>query len=294
MPQVTTAPPAHRSPFNIVAQAARAADRSAERAGVEVRALTDIETLREAAALLVAVWGRTPEGVPMNSEVMRSLIHAGGLVSGAYDPSGALAGVAVLGRGRARAGYSYLAGIRPGGTDSGVGFALKQHQRAWALQADIDTIEWTFDPLVSRNARFNLTKLGAVVRVYEPAFYGRMSDAINGDDPADRLVASWQLASARVVAASEHTLPETRMPAADTIVIERGEGPDGDDAWIDAGEHVWCRVPRDIVAVRADDPARASAWREAVRQRLEPALQQGFVAVDFSRDGWYHLSKEER
>ena len=36
------------------------------------------------------------------------------------------------------------------------------------------------------------------------------------------------------------------------------------------------------------------AFAQALRGEAQTALQQGFVAVDFSRDGWYHLSKEER
>ena len=41
---------------------------------------------------------------------------------------------------------------------------------------------WTFDPLVSRNARFNLTKLGAHAVEYLPDFYGAMEDGINSND----------------------------------------------------------------------------------------------------------------
>ena len=45
-------------------------------------------------------------------------------------------------------------------------FALKQHQRAWALSQGIREVTWTFDPLVRGNARFNLVKLGAVAVSY--------------------------------------------------------------------------------------------------------------------------------
>ena len=90
---------------------------------------------------------------------------AGGYISGAYagdELIGASAGF--LGR---RAGelhlHSHISGVIAARQSRHVGVALKQHQRAWALARGIDSIEWTFDPLVRRNAFFNLVKLGAEV-----------------------------------------------------------------------------------------------------------------------------------
>ena len=77
----------------------------------------------------------------------------------------------------------------------GVGFALKQHQRAWGLDRDLSEMTWTFDPLVSRNARFNLTKLGAHASEYAVDFYGPMMGEMNANDQSDRLVAVWPLTS---------------------------------------------------------------------------------------------------
>ena len=76
-----------------------------------------------------------------------------------------------------------------------VGYALKLHQRAWALQRGIATITWTFDPLVRRNAYFNLAKLGVRATRYLPNFYGAMQDPINAGDDTDRLLVDWDLAS---------------------------------------------------------------------------------------------------
>ena len=46
-----------------------------------------------------------------------------------------------------------------------------------------------FDPLVRRNARLNLVRLGADVTDYLPDFYGAMDDAVNAGDRSDRLLA---------------------------------------------------------------------------------------------------------
>jgi hypothetical protein len=47
----------------------------------EVHQMAD---LRAVSDLFAAVWGRGDEGVPMPSEVLRAIVHAGGLVNAAY------------------------------------------------------------------------------------------------------------------------------------------------------------------------------------------------------------------
>ena len=73
--------------------------------------------------------------------------------------------------------------MAPSHQGTAVGFVLKQHQRSWALERDIDTIEWTFDPLVRRNAYFNLTKLGARLVGYVDNFYGKLHDGVRMKSP---------------------------------------------------------------------------------------------------------------
>jgi hypothetical protein len=75
-------------------------------------------------------------------------------------------------------------------------------ERAWAIHEGIVEIHWTYDPLVRRNAYFNLHKLGAVPSAYLPDFYGPLPDGINAGDKSDRLYLRWSLASPRAVAAA--------------------------------------------------------------------------------------------
>jgi predicted GNAT superfamily acetyltransferase len=254
--------------------------------GVRVRELETIEEMRAVAGLLAEVWGTNEEGVPINSEVMRGLVHAGGLVNAAYDGDG-LVGGAVLGRAEPGACYSFIAAARPGLSDRGIGFALKQHQRTWALAHGVHTMSWTFDPLVARNARFNLTKLGATVDDYEAGYYGIMTDELNGHDRADRLVPRWRLDSERAAAAAAGTLPEPPAPPPDVRIL--GQGPDGGPAYVAAGAERWIRMPTDIVALRRSDPAQASAWRGRLAEWLPALFADGWVADGVTRDGRYHL-----
>jgi predicted GNAT superfamily acetyltransferase len=69
-------------------------------------------------------------------------------------------------------------------------------------------IKWTFQPVQARNAFFNLEKLGAIIRHYEPNFYG--TDYSTSADQtkrigldSDRLFAEWILDSPKVVALSK-------------------------------------------------------------------------------------------
>ena len=87
--------------------------------------------------------------------------------------------------------HSHLAAVAPAARGLGAGAAIKFHQRQWAAARGLRTITWTFDPLIRRNAWFNLAKLGAAVEAYLPDFYGRMDDGINDGDATDRLLVVW-------------------------------------------------------------------------------------------------------
>lgn len=277
----------HDSPaFNVTAQAERTALAVSNRAGLAVRVVEEMSELRDVSRLFESVWGRSSEGVPINSEVLRSLVHAGGCATAAFDDSGVMVGAAALAIAAPEGTtYSLIAAAAPGSADRGIGHAVKLHQRAWALGRGYNSMMWTFDPLVSRNARFNLAKLGAEAHEYATNFYGQMSDEINGIDEADRLVATWMLGSRRAVAASEGTAADPTGPTADAQVLV--DAPDGEAMLQRDPQGLWVRVPEDIVSLRRTDPVQSEGWRHAVREALVDAFDQGFVATHMTRHGWY-------
>jgi predicted GNAT superfamily acetyltransferase len=279
-----------KSAFNATAQAARVSDAAALRAGVVVSEVEDMVDMRAVSALFEQVWGRGDEGVPFNSEVLRSLVHAGGAVTVARNGTGSLAGAAVLSLAPDAGTYSFIAAAAAGSSNRGIGYALKLRQRFWALSRGRSSMTWTFDPLVSRNGRFNLTKLGATAEVYLPCFYGRMTDGINGDDDADRLVAHWRLDDGSALAATEGTAADPREPdpAAATLLAH---GPDGEPSLMrDGVGDTWVRVPGDIVALRRTDADAAAEWRSATRAAFTTALADGAAATGVSRNGWYRIT----
>ena len=99
--------------------------------------------------------------------------------------------------------HSHMAGVHGDYRNRGVGRMLKLFQRTAALGRGIRLIQWTFDPLELRNAHFNLNRLGAICREYQPNLYGVTTSPLHRRLATDRLLAEWHLDSARVVAAIE-------------------------------------------------------------------------------------------
>lgn len=237
----------------------------------------DAARLHAVADLLGEVFRAPPGLEPVPSDMLRSVAHSGGAVHVAYEADKPIgASVAIFGPPRSRAVYSIVAAARE--SDRGVGLTLKQAQRAWALAHDATTMRWTFDPLVARNARFNLVKLGARAVEYGVDFYGPMSDGINSGGPTDRLTAEWDLVS-----------PLTTDPPGPWVEPTALLAPDGGALSAIDETGMWCRVPSDIVSLRQTDPDQAADWRTAVREVMVSAFAQGYVAVGMSRDGWYRL-----
>ena len=289
-----------------VEDAGRAAVAAARAAGVEVVELREPAEFREGAVLFGLVWATAPEASPGPADLLRALSHAGNYVAGAWRGGtlvGCSAGFLGFEAGRL-ALHSHVTGVLPDGRGAGVGFALKQHQRAWALTRGVMEIGWTFDPLVRRNAFFNLVKLGAEVVGYEPRFYGEMTDGINAGDESDRCVLRWRLLAERVVAASGGVVMEPDAAVGSAVILLR-EGERGDPvvddgalaAALAAGGSVGlalrCWVPADVVALRGSDPARALAWRRGLRATMGEAMRAGWRATGMTRSGWYLLMREE-
>ncbi|HEY0934508.1 MAG TPA: hypothetical protein VGD91_12275, partial [Trebonia sp.] len=196
--------------------------------------------------------------------------------------------------------HSHVAGVLPAGLGRSVGFALKVHQRAWCLQQDVPSVAWTYDPLIRRNAYFNLVKLGARPVEYLRNFYGGLDDAINTGTETDRVLVRWDLRSAVAADAS------AGMPGPASFAAERARGAVAVLSADARGRPVPGRprgggpghrtllvgVPPDIESLRAADPAAAAAWRTALRDVLEPLVAAGARVTGFDRSGWYVVSTE--
>jgi predicted GNAT superfamily acetyltransferase len=236
---------------------------------VRIAELSSVADFQRVYRLFDDIWRPEPSNVPMPVELMVAFSHAGGYLAGAFDESGELVGASVGFRAQGNALHSHVTGARPG---LGIGTLLKQHQKQWCLDRGLTAIRWTFDPLVRRNAHFNLVKLGARPEEYLEDFYGEMADAVNAGDPSDRLLAVWRL-----------TEEPERVPYEGAK-----EALDGEGRVHETGPgRVLVSTPEDIERLRASDPEQGRAWRLAMREVLGGLMRSGGKVVGFTDKGQY-------
>ena len=272
----------------VLAEAVATAERAARAADVEVIELRTMTDMTEACELLDRVW-RPGAGNPlMAPALLKVLSYCGSHVVAAVRDARVI-GVCV-GLLADWGLHSHIAGVEDAGRGAGVGRALKLHQRAWALARGIESVTWTFDPLISRNAYFNLVRLGAVADEYLTDYYGPMHDGLNAGTPSDRLLVRWRLADPAVrralAEAAEPTVPDTEgaeiLLEADQVgrPMRRRSGPR-------RGTTCLIGIPRDAEAMRVADPGLAAEWRLALREVLGESMAAGGTVTGFTRDGWY-------
>ncbi|ROO89328.1 putative GNAT superfamily acetyltransferase [Actinocorallia herbida] len=242
-----------------------------------VRELRKHREFDQALDIFQRIWSFEPGTEPVSAEVMLSFAHFGNYVSGAFAGT-RMVGASVGFRCAPEFGgfVSHMTGALQG---TGAGTALKRHQREWALRQGLDRIIWTFDPLVRRNAYFNLVKLGARATSYMPDFYGGMADGINAGDESDRIFATWDLSCPEAVAAARGE-PMSVFVAPDTeaALVSRDGWPERRET--DAAM-VLVQTPEDIEALRASDPLQAAAWRKELRETLGALMADGAVVLGF-------------
>lgn len=238
---------------DVIDAAWRRARKAAADCGIEVvelsgdRVAVGQEIVREA-------WG--PQQVPQ-SNLLQALSHAGNAVLAAIHgdhPAGVAFGF--LGWHQGLHLHSHMTAVTRGRQSRGVGFALKLWQRAICLEHGVTEMRWTYDPLIARNAYFNLVKLGAQVQRFHPDFYGAMDDTVNSGDHSDRFEVSWQLDGERTIAA-----------------LDRGGKSDLAIDGRQVGELVV--IPPDFDALRRTDPHAAQEVRLASRSEFSRLFGAG-------------------
>jgi predicted GNAT superfamily acetyltransferase len=228
---------------------------------ISIRQCLQLNELEACVDLQREVW----EFSDLDTLPLRAFIiarHSGGMTYGAFDESDQLIGFA-----HALAAfddrlqpyyYSQMLAVGPNRRDSGIGHRLKLAQRERALRLGIPLITWTFDPLQSRNAYLNLSKLGGVVRRYQVNYYGNQSTSIlhRGLD-TDRLMVEWWVGSRRVACALSGDPAQTSVP---TEVIT---------------------IPREIDEIKKRNLPEALLWQQRVREQFSFYLAQGLYCAGF-------------
>lgn len=259
-------------------------------APVVVREVHDLEDLRGICALFDGIWGTAPDESLLTVDLLRALSHAGCYVVAAFAGADLVAAtVGFCAPPPARTLHSHISGVARTWQGRHVGLLLKRHQRQWCLDREIATVTWTFDPLVRRNAWFNVMRLRARPVAYLENFYGAMASELNQGDESDRLLVEWRVDDPAVAAGLDGAAaePPATAGAQPAIVAEVGTP----HAVATSAAVVLVPTPPDVYGLRADDPAAARAWRVAVREALGGRLRRGATVTGVTRSGEFVVAE---
>jgi len=276
---------------------------------IAIRDLNSIDDLSQLKAVEKEVWGMADEDtVPLTLAI--ALKAAGNIFVGAFvkpDPKpehgkhkhenkeqlvGFAFGFLAREHGETTI-HSHMLAVLDPYRHLDLGSRLKQAQREQALALGIREMTWTYDPLQSRNAHFNFSKLGVVSDTYKVDFYGPETSSILHRNGTDRLWVRWVLSSRRVRdrltggAATKNVRVET-LDALKLLAPLVRFDPSGKPARAELAEalarqRLSIEIPGDILQVERTDMGLAREWRDATRWAFREALAAGFSVVEFSR-----------
>jgi predicted GNAT superfamily acetyltransferase len=228
---------------------------------IKIKPLINVEDQELGRAVFDHTWAKDA-GTEITPNLLQAMVHSGAYLSGAFvdaDCVGAAFAFPATSGGLHL--HSHMTAVIENHRDKGIGYLLKIDQWYWAKKNNYKEITWTFDPLVKRNAKLNLLKLGADVSAYYPNFYGDMSDALNTGDESDRLLASWKVEG------------DAPVPRREIISVESSD--------------ILIEIPQDIVAIRESDLVENLRWRHKVREQFTGALDKGGQVIGFSANSEY-------
>ena len=228
---------------------------------IQVRRLETLIELNLGRQIFDETWAMD-SGTEITPNLLQAMVHSGAYLSGAFIGDKCVgAAFAFPATTEGLHLHSHMTAVLDNYRDQGIGYALKINQWQWAKNNSYKEITWTFDPLVARNAKLNLIKLGVDISAYYPNFYGDMPDALNAGDESDRVMASWKVVG------------DQSVPRSVTL-----NSRDSD---------ILIKIPEDIVAIRSKDKSENLKWRHRVREEFMRAFEKGGKVVGFSANNEY-------
>ena len=228
---------------------------------IQVRSLDNIQDQDSARKIFDLTWSMHT-GTEITPNLLQAMVHSGSYLSGAFIENKIVgAAFAFPATNNGLHLHSHMTAVLPEYRDKGVGYALKIDQWNWAKKNNYSQLSWTFDPLVRRNAKLNIAKLGVDILAYHPNFYGEMPDALNAGDESDRLMVSWR---------TDVDAPKVR---------ELITNPEPGDILIE--------IPEDIVAIRSKNQSESMKWRRQVREQFMAAFEKNGKVIGFSANNEY-------
>jgi chorismate synthase len=254
---------------------------------LEIRQLRTREEFLACVELQAATWGADfREVVP--ATLLKITQRIGGVTAGAFAPDGTLLGF-VFGMTGVEHGrlvhWSDMLAVRDGMRNRGIGRRLKEFQRDLLRDAGVTRMYWTYDPLVARNAHFNVNRLGARATEYVPDMYGDdTGSSLHRGLGTDRLIVTWPLDARR--GAPAPPLPELSFGEAPLLNPGMAAGR-SDEPARGATDHpamVRIEIPPDIFRIQSESAACAVEWRVSTRTAFQWALANGYGVERFVLD----------
>ena len=228
---------------------------------IQVRKLENLQDQDSGRKIFDLTWAMD-DGTEITPNLLQAMVHSGSYLSGAFSEDKLVgAAFAFPATNNGLHLHSHMTAVLDEYRDQGVGYALKIDQWNWAKRNNYSSLSWTFDPLVRRNTKLNIVKLGVDISAYFPNFYGAMPDALNAGDESDRLMVSWST--------------DINAPKARELITH----PKPDDILIE--------IPEDIIAIRSKDQSESMKWRRQVRDQFMAAFEKNGQVVGFSTNNEY-------
>jgi len=267
---------------------------------IVIRALETVEEIAQAEQIQRVAWTMSDLDI-IPTHALHAMEHNGAVLLGAFEDDKVIGFVfGVLGTeenpnrldqvAAARLKmYSVIAGVLPEYQQHDIGYRLKMAQRDFALRIGIRLITWTYDPLESLNARFNIGKLGAVCRRYLPNFHGDMT-GINTGLPTDRFETEWWVAQDRVAARTERKWRPLQLDALlaggallinEATINEAGLAVPPLNYVSRPGNMMLVEIPANFQSLKRTDMPLAQRWRMHTREVFENLFGAGFIVTDF-------------
>ena len=259
---------------------------------MNIRRLTTLEECRQVASLEKAVWEFADAEDVVPPALLIVSIKRGALLLGAFDDADALKGfvysMPAFKDGRTTH-WSHMLAVAADARASGLGLRLKLEQRTHALEAGIDLIEWSYDPLQALNAHLNFARLGVVVEEYEENLYGDSSSPLHEGTPTDRFIAEWRLTAPhverRLGAPQTPLLRDAAIMSAVLVNPSRQVGKclEPAETTIDVvdGRRVLVEIPMGFTEMQRSQHDLALAWRLSTRRIFRTYLGRDYRVVDF-------------
>ena len=255
---------------------------SPDTSGIVIRMLSSLEDYEQAVSLQDETWGAGfSDRVP--AAILRVGQKVGGVSAGAFDATGTLVGF-VFGLTGVRDGqlvhWSDMLAVRETARGHRLGERLKYFQRDVVRAIGVQKMLWTFDPLVARNAHFNLNRLHAGIAEYAPNFYGSNTGSpLHGNLPTDRCVAEWIFEPTADASSRGSATNGSNRPFVTTVAEASGVR---NVDFVDA-PRVHVPIPSDIEPILRTNQKTALEWRLATRDAMMHYLARGYRVSAFRR-----------